>query len=331
MSIRTVIERLCNSLWYGRSALRFFLLPLSGLFRSLVYLRRKAYQFGLFSSYRASIPVIVVGNINIGGTGKTPLVIWLAQFLLSLGYKPAVICNGYKGHAKKWPQQVRPDSDPFAVGDEAVLIARNTQNISVVASPDRALAIRSICEHSDCNIIIADDALQHYALERDIEIAVVHGVRRFGNGLCLPAGPLREPISRMAEVDITVTNGLACRGEFAMKVKPDALCNLRDKTRMPLDQLKGVHIHAVAGIGNPDSFFILLKSLGAVLEEHIFSDHHQYKANDIIFDNSNIIVMTEKDAVKCERFAAAQCWYLPVSITVDARLETRLKMLVERI
>ena len=193
-------------LWYQRSPWILLLLPLSGLFCLLVWLRRKGYALGVFPSYALDVPVLVVGNITVGGTGKTPLVAWIAEYLQTLGYQPGIVSRGYGGKAQHWPQQVRPDSDPVMVGDEAVLLARQC-HCPMAVGPDRVATAQSLVEHHQVDIVISDDGLQHYALRRDVEIAVIDGVRRFGTGYCLPAGPLRESMARLKQVDLLVANG----------------------------------------------------------------------------------------------------------------------------
>lgn len=318
--------------WYGRHALAIFLIPFSWLFSLIVFLRRKGYKSGLFNVERFDIPVIVVGNITVGGTGKTPLVIWLANFLRKAGYFPAIVSRGYKGQATSWPQQVRADSDPVMVGDEAVLLAKRCQ-CPVAVGPDRIEAVRGLLKYSDCDIIIADDGLQHYALGRDIEIAVIDGVRRFGNGYCLPAGPLREPVSRLNEVDFVIVNGGGVmRLEYSMALAAGQVHNLHDDTLVQHpDDFRNQRVHAVAGIGNPDRFFSHLKRLGLDIIEHPFDDHHHFIAEDVQFDDDLPVLMTEKDAVKCKRFADGKYWYLPVEAQPDRRVGERLLMLVKKL
>ncbi len=302
--------------WYSARA-PLWLLPLSWLFFVLVKLRRLAYKTGLLRSYRLPAPVIVVGNISVGGTGKTPLVAWLVKALQQAGYRPGIISRGYGGQAQQWPQQVHPDSDPLQVGDEPVLLAQRC-GCPIVAAPDRVLAARELLEKFNCNILISDDGLQHYRLQRDIEIVVVDGARRFGNGHCLPAGPLREPVSRLQQVDFVVANGAAMSGEVAMQLVPGALVALLagNKT-VSLCELHGQQVHAVAGIGNPARFFELLKQHGLSVIEHPFPDHHHFVVDDLCFADELPVLMTEKDAVKCRRYADARMWYLPVEAQLD--------------
>lgn len=314
--------------WYRTTPLTLLLLPLSWLFCAVALGRRWAYHTGLLKIQRLPVPVIVVGNISVGGTGKTPMVAWLVALLRKEGYRPGIISRGYGGGAAHWPQQVRPDSDPAMVGDEAVLLARRCR-CPMAVGPDRPAAARALLEHADCDIIISDDGLQHYRLGRDVEIAVVDGVRRFGNGHCLPAGPLREPVRRLRTVDVVIANGTAGPREYAMKLQPASLRNLQqaEKTR-PLKQFAGQRVHAVAGIGNPRRFFELLTSHGVEVIEHPFADHYPFRAGDIDFGDELPVLMTEKDAVKCQAFAKAHHWYLPVDAQLDERVSQILLRLI---
>lgn len=315
--------------WYGRHPLMVLLLPLTGLFRAVVWLRRRAYRGGLLKVHKLSVPVIVVGNITVGGTGKTPLVAWLAGFLKEAGYVPGIVMRGYGGKARHWPQQVRPDSDPVVVGDEAVLLARHSQ-CPMAVGPDRAAAAQALIDHHACTVIIADDGLQHYALARDIEILVIDGVRRFGNGMCLPAGPLREPLARLKEVDLVVTNGLAGRQEYPMKMVGGVARRLNDPhSECPLTQFAGQTVHAVAGIANPLRFFTSLRNAGLRIVEHAFPDHHAFKPEDVSYADGAPVLMTEKDAVKCRRFARDNDWYVPVAAQPDPRFGERILALLK--
>ena len=243
--------RFDDLLWYGRPGWGVLLAPLGLLWAQVARLRRAAYRFGVLPSRRFPVPVIVVGNISVGGTGKTPLTVWLAGFLQSKGFHPAIVCSGYGGQARTWPQQVRADSDPAMVGDEAVLIARHT-GCPVGAGPDRVAVVEALMKHADSDVLICDDGLQHLALARDIEIVVVDGGRRHGNCLCLPAGPLREPVSRLKSADFVVVNGVPRSGELAMDLRPGELRQVTDSAkRCSPHALRGQPVHAVCGIGNP--------------------------------------------------------------------------------
>lgn len=316
--------------WYSAS-IPLLLLPFEGLFRLLVLLRRFAFRLGLKASYALPVPVIVVGNISVGGTGKTPLVVWLVSLLQKAGYQPGIVTRGYGGKAERWPQQVRPDSDPQTVGDEPVMLAQRCA-CPIVAAPDRVAAAKLLLKHTNCNLIVTDDGLQHYRLKRDIEIVVVDGERRFGNGHCLPAGPLREPQSRLDEVDFVVANGLAGRGEFAMSLEQAGLKSLEnDGHSKSIEELAGQRVHALAGIGNPQRFFQLLRSRGLEVIEHSFPDHHDYHAQDLDFQDSLPILMTEKDAVKCRRFANQQMWYVPVNAHLPEPMALRLLQMLKKL
>ena len=315
--------------WYGNHPLTLVLAPLSWLYCGLAVARRAAYRAGILKVQRLPVPVIVVGNLTAGGTGKTPLVAWLAEFLKQSGYSPGIVSRGYRGRAQHWPQQVRPDSDPVAVGDEAVVLARHCA-CPIAVGPDRVAAVRALLEHHACDVIVSDDGLQHYALGRDVEIAVIDGVRRFGNGRCLPAGPLREPASRLRAVDLVVVNGLAGHGEYAMRLSGEQAHNLKDEQRTRhLKEFAGQQVHAVAGIGHPARFVDLLRRFGVRAIEHAFPDHHLFEPEDFSFDDGLPVLMTEKDAVKCQRFAADNYWYVPVAARPDARVAERLLAMLE--
>jgi len=317
--------------WYTRSPWLVLLTPLSLVFRLIVSLRRLAYKSGLRRSNRVSLPVIIVGNITVGGTGKTPLVAWLAKYLQGKGYKPGIISRGYGGYADSWPQQVRPDSDPAVVGDEAVLLAAMTHCPMAVA-PDRVAAANALIKHSDCDVILSDDGLQHYALQRDIEIAVIDGVRRFGTGFLIPAGPLREPVGRLQEVDLVVINGLGRGQEHLMRMVQGDVHNLLDPDQVrALTDFSSQTVHAVAGIGHPERFFQSLQQAGLLLEPHSFPDHYQYQPGDIRFGDDRPVIMTEKDAVKCRHFAAENDWYIPVKARMTDKFCASLDELLARI
>lgn len=323
------LSNVFNRIWYNRTWPRYVLMPLMWLYLGIIRLRRHAYQKGWKTSHRYPVPVIIVGNITVGGSGKTPLVIWLVDFLRKAGYKPAIISRGYRGKASSWPQQVRADSDPVVVGDEAVLLARRC-HCPIAVGPDRSASVAALLQHSNCNIIISDDGLQHYALERDIEIAVVDAVRRYGNGCLLPSGPLREPITRLEEVDFIVSNGIAGRGEYAMNLRLNLACNLITGEARDLKTFMDKTVHAIAGIGNPKRFFSALCQQGIKLKEHPFADHYNFKARDLEFDSSTPVFMTEKDAVKCVRFAHDHYWYVPVEAELNKHFGPRLLAALEQ-
>jgi tetraacyldisaccharide 4'-kinase len=315
--------------WQHDTLLSRALTPLSWLYCAVVALRRWCYRVGLLRSTRLPVPVVVVGNITVGGTGKTPLVCWLAELLRGAGYRPGIVSRGYGGRARTWPRAVEPDSDPAEVGDEPVLLARRT-GCPMVVGPDRVADASMLLREHDCDLIVADDGLQHLALGRDIEIAVVDGMRRFGNARCLPAGPLREAPGRLTTVDFRVCNGEPKGDELGMRLKGGRLHRVGDDSMVAeVATFAGGPVHAVAGIGNPARFFADLRALGLEPIEHPFADHHAYTAADIDFGDGRPVIMTEKDAVKCVAFAGPEHWYLPVEAVPDPALGRRLLQRLE--
>lgn len=303
--------------WYEKNqscSLVLWALKFLSVFYCLaIIIRKKVYQWGIFNVYSLDIPVIIVGNLTVGGTGKTPLVITLAALLKTAGYYPGIVSRGYGGHAQHYPLSVTPETNPHESGDEAVLIAQRTQ-CPVVVAPKRVEAVRYLQKKSQCDVIISDDGLQHLAMARDIEIVVVDGQRGFGNGYCLPAGPLREPIFRMKNVDFIFVNGK----DF--HIKPECFIEIfnEEKTLKP-NHFSGQTVHAVMGIGNPQRFLQTLTDLNILYEAHIFPDHHEFTAKDFIFADSAPIIMTEKDAVKCRKMTINNnnLYYLKVSAIID--------------
>jgi len=302
--------------WYARSWLSVLLLPASFVYCLLIILRRLFYRVRILPMQRIGVPVIVVGNITVGGTGKTPLVSWLARRLATVGHRPGIVSRGYGGSAADGPRQVSADGDPAELGDEAVLLARSVA-CPVVVDRDRVRGARALVAQHGCNVVLSDDGLQHYRLDRDIEIAVVDGDRRQGNGYCLPAGPLREPRSRLRRVDLIVVNGVARAGERTMTLRPKAFFDLRRDVTLPLEQMRGKRVHAVAAIGNPGRFFRTLRELGLEPIEHAHRDHHRFVSAELQFDDSFPLIMTEKDAVKCARLDGVVGWFLAIDVEVD--------------
>lgn len=295
--------------------------PLSLVFGVVVRLRRLLYRQGLLKSVGLKTPVIVVGNISVGGTGKTPLVARLVDLLRAAGYRPGIISRGYGGQSPHWPCTVTADSDPEQVGDEPVLLARRCR-CPVVVGPDRVAAAQQLVETYDCNMIVSDDGLQHYRLRRDIEIAVIDGFRRLGNAACLPAGPLREPPSRLREVDFVVGNGAARGQEYLMSLRGDVALHLTDPCiSSVLAHFRESTVHAVAGIGDPWRFFDHLRHARLRLLEHPFPDHHPFRREDLHFHEDLPVLMTEKDAIKCRDIGPENSWYVPVSARLDPEFE----------
>ena len=309
---------------YSLNGIAVLLWPLSLLFGLAARVRRLLYLHGLRRSEAVPVPLIVVGNITVGGAGKTPLVARLVDLLREAGYQPGVISRGYGGQSAQWPQQVRADSNPRLVGDEPVLLARRCR-CPIVVGPDRVAAARTLLDTHGCNVILSDDGLQHYRLQRDLEIAVVDGFRRLGNGACLPAGPLREPPSRLREVDFVVGNGAARGSEYLMSLRGDRAVNLTDPgISVSLAGFSQSTVHAVAGIGDPGRFFDQLRHARLRILEHPFPDHHAFRPQDLHFPQDLPVLMTEKDAVKCQTFAPEGCWYVPVSARLEPAFEEDL-------
>jgi tetraacyldisaccharide 4'-kinase len=281
-----------------------------------VFLRRALYALRVLPSTRAGVPVIAIGNLTVGGSGKTPLAIHVAELLKSKGWSPAIVSRGYGGSVTA-PRGVSLASDPAEVGDEPVLMARRS-GCPVWVGPRRAAVIAALRHaHPDCDLVILDDGLQHYALRRDLEIAVVDA-RVFGNGFMLPAGPLREPRTRLWTVDAVVAHGTDKVKGYAMRLEGEELHRATDaRERRALKSFAGQRVHAVAGIGDPKRFFLHLARLGLKVVPHPFPDHHPFRARDLQFGDDAPVLMTEKDAVKCKRFAKPAHWILPVRAAPD--------------
>lgn len=310
--------------WYSRRGWCHLLVPFSLLFAALAWLRRRYHAWRPPQSLPA--PVIVVGNLSVGGTGKTPLTLWLVERLRAAGHRPGVISRGY-GASGKSPSEVRPDSDPAVVGDEPLLIARRGQCPVWVGRRRSEAGAALLAAHPEVDVIVSDDGLQHYALARDMEIVVIDGRRGFGNGLLLPAGPLREGRSRLAGVDAVVVNGdeladLTGANVFTMHLQGSRLYSLSDPAHsVTPDHFADRAVHAVAAIGHPGRFFETLGRLGITVMPHAFPDHHRFRREDL---PSGTVIMTEKDAVKCAAFAGADMWVLAVDAAVSDGLEQRI-------
>ncbi len=309
--------------WQRLTIVSIALLPLSGLFAVLAWLRRAGYRFGLLRKVRVAVPVVVVGNISVGGTGKTPAVIWLARSLRAAGYRPGVISRGYGGSGQLCG--VDDDTSPQLAGDEPVLIARLARCPVWVGRDRAAAAARLIARNPEVNVVISDDGLQHYRLERDCELVVISARQRYGNGLLLPAGPLRESRKRLRTVDAVIINGEGLQqmppDSFPMRLEGQKLYNLCDTKRTASARdFDGMRLHAVAGIGDPERFFAHLRGLGLTFEAHAFPDHHAFSATDLDFNNSDAVIMTQKDAIKCAAIARENWWVLPVEAHIDDTL-----------
>lgn len=334
------LDRHLQRIWYGAASPWLTLLvPLSWLFAAIVALRRALFQWGVLRSHRVDVPVIVIGNITVGGTGKTPFTIWLATRLATSGRKVAIILRGYGGRATSWPQRVTPDTAWEEVGDEAVLLARRT-NAIVVAGPDR-VADAQYAKELGAEVVLSDDGLQHYRLRREVEIAVVDGRRGLGNGRLLPAGPLREPAARLALAHLhVITQREVGSARTPAKAVPtvtaisrvNSAVNLVSGEVRPLSSFVSMRVHAVAAIGHPEAFFEALERAGLDVEGHAYRDHERLTHDHIMFADDAAVLMTEKDAVKCSAIADQRHWVVPLEVDlsdadtelVDALLERTL-------
>lgn len=310
-------KRSAEAIWGQRGLTAWLLLPLGIVFYLLAALRRLLYRSGILAAKCLAVPVVVIGNITAGGSGKTPLVIWLVEELKRQGRRPGVVSRGYGGDVAA-VREVQPGDAASTVGDEPLLIRRRGR-CPVFVGRDRAAAAQALLkEHLECDVIVCDDGLQHYGLARDVEIAVVDR-RGVMNGWPLPAGPLREPVSRLASVDAVVANGWTGEASFRMSLKGERFVRLGGDEVCAPSALVGQRLHAVAGIGEPQRFFDHLAALGLSFEPHAFPDHHAYTAADLAFDGDAILT-TEKDAVKFGALAVLPVWVLPVTATVTPDL-----------
>jgi tetraacyldisaccharide 4'-kinase len=315
--------------WYLDAWWLHLLRPLEWMYRAAGALRRVCYRIGLFATYRPEKPLVVVGNIDVGGTGKTPVVIALVEALHRCGIRVGVVCRGYGAGRGLFPHIVRADSTPEQCGDEALLIYSRTQ-CPCVAAPSRVVAVQTLLRDFAVDVVISDDGLQHYALERDIEIIVYDALSGFGNGRCLPAGPLREPVRRLESADFVLArHGSGVGNRVSYRV--DGLVNvlsaqLRDVSPLGL----GRDVHAIAGVGQPEQFFDALRALDFTPQTRIFPDHHRYSTTDLSALTGMPILMTEKDAVKCRALVGDNAWYLKVSADLPKSVIAAVVSLVTR-
>lgn len=324
------MSRWLQKQWMAYTLWHILLIPISGLFFILSVVRKTLYKMGWLNTSQLSVPVIVIGNINVGGTGKTPLVIWLADQLRQAGYKPGIISRGYGGSIKT-AQPVFAHSNPQQVGDEPVLLAQRA-GCPVFICADRVAAGQALLnKHSECNVLISDDGLQHYRLQRDVEIIVFDSAKGFGNAALLPAGPLREPITRLKTVDAVVSNGgVAELQAFAdkhgvlpieMQLQAKEFVNLLNGSlKSTAAEFADQSLFAIAGIGNPERFFQQLRQMGLSFRSHAYPDHYAFSPKDFESAKAETVLMTEKDAVKCQAFAQANFWALPVYAEINGDL-----------
>lgn len=333
---KTRISQLFEWLWYQPKANGFNLLfapvlwPLSRLFQWLANKKRNRHLRAPTQAYTA--PVIVVGNISVGGTGKTPFITWLACELEKAQLKVGIVSRGYGASVTQWPHSVSGEDSPELVGDEPKLLHQRL-NVPVVIHPKRDSAVKYLLEQYDVDVVLSDDGMQHYAMHRDLEIALIDGTRGLGNAKLLPAGPLREPESRLASVDYIVCSVAQWRDAQLMRYDMNEVISVQShQVTGQIHALTGQVVHGVAGVGNPQRFFDVLKAQGIQVIPHAFSDHHQYKEADLAFDDDLPVLMTEKDAVKCRKFSSNKLLYLPVRAQLPSVFEleliTRIKALV---
>jgi tetraacyldisaccharide 4'-kinase len=312
-----------HRVWYEGAPYYRLLLPFAGMYWLLISLRRCLYGLGLIGRHRAAVPVIVVGNITAGGTGKTPVTIWLARELAERGFTPGIVSRGYGGSKSSTSMRVDIESDPDVVGDEPVLLARRT-GCPVVVDANRARAAQMLVDDG-VDVIVADDGLQHYRLERNYEICVIDGARGLGNRRLLPAGPLRETTDRLGEVDQVLINGhLGQHAEMAVEqnaiefeLVANEVARLNGSLTRPIEGFAGTTVHAVAAIGNPARFFDMLRAHGIQVIEHAFQDHARLSSKDLHFGDDFEVLMTEKDAVKIDATISDKYWTVPVDLTID--------------
>jgi tetraacyldisaccharide 4'-kinase len=316
-----------DKFWYGGVSPPWWLRPLSAIFGAVAKTRRFAYGRNLAPSTRLPCPVVVVGNLTVGGTGKTPLVCWLAGQLIELGFKPGVVSRGYGG-ASRAARLVQASDSSDQAGDEAILLARRSR-VPVATGRNRPAAAQLLI-NAGCDVIVSDDGLQHYALQRDCEIVVIDGDRHFGNGRLLPAGPMRETPARLQQVDAIVVNGgdAASDGTLRMRLLATSAVAMKYGTTKPLREFSGRPVHAIAAIGNPQRFFAMLRAIGISVIEHPLPDHAKLSIDDISFADDLPVLMTEKDAVKCRDIAGPHHWYVPVSVAFAAGDAEKLRSIV---
>jgi tetraacyldisaccharide 4'-kinase len=318
-----------NKFWYGGDKPPWWMTPLSAIYAVVSKLRRSAYSLRLAPSTRLSCPVVIVGNLTVGGTGKTPLVCWLAGQLVELGFRPGIVTRGYGGSSQA-PRLVQGSDNADQVGDEAILLTRRSR-VPVAVGRNRPAAAQLLI-NAGCDVIVSDDGLQHHALQRDCEIIVIDGDRRFGNGRLLPAGPLRETPARLRGADAVVVNGgdAASDGALRMRLLATGAVAMKYGTTKPLREFSGQPVHAIAAIGNPQRFFAMLRAIGIDIVEHPLPDHAKLGIDDISFADDLAVLMTEKDAVKCRDIAGPHHWYVPVSATFAPGDAEKLRSIVAR-
>ena len=316
--------------WYNKSFWLYLLYPFSLIFSYLTSRKRRKFLKNKIKSFKSKIPVVVIGNLTVGGTGKTPLVKYIASELINRGYKPGIVSRGYGGNFKE-TLKVTDEASVGQTGDEAQILSK--LELPFYIDKKRVRAVKTLIKNHDCDVILSDDGLQHYKMDRDIEIAVIDGKRRFGNNLTLPAGPLRESIHRLKTVDFIINNGGPTQeNEYLMNISPTKFVHLKSGKSYTINNWP-MHkqVHAIAGLGNPGRFFDLLDKLGFDIVRHPFPDHHNFVSSDIFYLDHLPIIMTEKDASKCKDFDNNKIWYLTIDADVNEKfinsLEKKLKFI----
>lgn len=328
----TLADRLLAAWYTGHPALAL-LRPLEALYRWVVKRKRRRFLNDKRASYRPPVPVVVVGNITVGGTGKTPMILWLIEHCRQRGLRVGVVSRGYGAKPPHLPWRVTADQAAEQAGDEPLLIVQRT-GVPLMIDPDRARAVQALLVSEPLDLILCDDGMQHYRLARDLELVLIDAARGLGNRRCLPAGPLREPVERLKAADAVLFNGAAQDSAegFGFRLQPSALVNLRTGERRALDHFPaGQRLHAVAGIGNPQRFFNTLQGLGWQPLPHPFADHAQFNARNLAFTPPLPLIMTEKDAVKCRSFAAENWWYLAVEAQPTPAFGTWFDLQLQRL
>ncbi len=332
-------EQMIEKLWYGKNKCYWVLIPLSIMYGLLVFIRRRFYRIGVFKSWKAAVPVVVIGNLSVGGNGKTPLAVGLIESLTSQGKRVGLVSRGYGGKSEKYPLLLNASTTTEQAGDEPVLIYQRT-GIPVAVSPNRCEAVEILLANYPLDVILTDDGLQHYALKRDVEIVVVDGQRQFGNGWWIPAGPLRERRSRLKSVDMIIVNGEGGTDlysqypdkTFCMKLIPLYAVNILTQEKKELSEL--TEICAIAGISNPNRFFTMLIEMKVpVIKTVAFADHQTFTSHLLadIANQGQTLLMTEKDAVKCRQFAQSNWWYLPIDAQLSEKAIHHFKCLLTKI
>ncbi|MDQ7049785.1 MAG: tetraacyldisaccharide 4'-kinase [Enterobacterales bacterium] len=327
MSLQTSIEKI----WYSGSPWLTLLKPLSLVFYLIVQSKRSLYLNGLFKTYRFEKPVLVVGNINVGGTGKTPFIAHLVNRLQQHGIKVGIVSRGYKSQQEQLPHQVTDEDTATLVGDEALMQFKQL-NIPVVIDANRSRAVEYLLKNNSVDLVISDDGLQHYAMSRDIEVVLVDGERQFGNQMILPFGPLREPVSRLESVDFVIQNGAqpAQYANWKFDLEAVTFVHLNSGKEFPLTQFKNIPVQAVAAIGNPQRFYTLLAKYCKIKATKNMPDHHLFSAQDFDYSKDGIVIMTQKDAVKCNHFSKDNWYYLKIRLKLEQSLEEALLIQIKQ-